>query len=193
MKRTRLSPEARKEQLLDAAKASLLDAGMQQFSMKKLAVEAGVSENLLFHYFSCRVDLLQQLLHRDFNLTIDTLNAALDEASDLREILEIYVTRNYDQRAEENVIEILLSDPEIASVVEKRRTRNSAERERILIDTISKTLGIKRRKAAMFALMASAASMAAARFAHEKNISREESIETVIGFLTPAFESQIDQ
>jgi AcrR family transcriptional regulator len=189
-KRTRLSPEARKEQLLDAARASILDTGLQQFSLKKLAVDAGVSEPLLFHYFSSRTELLQQLLDRDFNRTIDALNQELDHAKDLTDILRIYAAHNYDRQVDERIIDLLLADPEIASVVEKRREKNAEERGRILIGIISKTLGIGLKKALMIARMGSAASIAAAQYAQTTNMKRDEVIQTVIEFVTQGFESQ---
>jgi AcrR family transcriptional regulator len=127
MKRTRLSPEVRKDQLLDAAKTSILKGGLQQFSLKQLAVDAGVSEPLLFHYFSSRNELLQQLLYRDFNRTIDALNLQLDKATDLNDILRIYVCHNYDRQTDERIIDILLAEPEIASVAEERRSKNAGD------------------------------------------------------------------
>lgn len=189
-KRTRLSPEARREQILDAAKQSILKNGLQQLSLKKLAVEAGVSEPLLFHYFSSRNEMLQQLLERDFTRSINSLNNSLDGAGSLDEILRVYVTRNYDQYDEESVIDILLAETDIASAIEEQRTKNARHREKLLITTISETLGITRKKAAMIALMASASSMSAAKYASESNMGREETIQTVIEFVTAGFESQ---
>ena len=189
-KRTRLSPEARREQILDSAKNSILKDGLQQLSLKKLAIEAGVSEPLLFHYFSSRLELLQELLTRDFTRSINSLNESLDGAESLAEILRIYVTKNYDQCDEESVVDILRAESDIASAIEEQRAQNARHRQGLLITTISETLGIRRKKAAMIALMASAASMSAAKFAHESNISREEAIQTVIEFVTAGFESQ---
>ncbi len=189
-KRTRLSPEARREQILDAAKQSILKNGLQQLSLKKLAVEAGVSEPLLFHYFSSRNEMLQQLLERDFTRSINSLNESLDGAESLAEILRIYVTRNYDQCDEESVIDILLAETDIASAIEEQRDKNARHREQLLINTISEALGITRKKAALIALMASAASMSAAKFAHDSNLGRDETVQTVIEFVTAGFESQ---
>ena len=189
-KRTRLSPEARQEQILDVAKQSILRNGLQQLSLKKLAVEAQVSEPLLFHYFSSRLELLQQLLERDFSRSINSLNKSLDGAESLAEILRIYVTRNYDQCDEESVIDILLAETEIASAIEEQRTLNARHRERLLMNKIADSLGIRRKKAAMIALMASAASMSAAKFANENDVGREQAIQTVIEFITAGFESQ---
>ncbi|TNF81730.1 MAG: TetR/AcrR family transcriptional regulator [Gammaproteobacteria bacterium] len=189
-KRTRLSPEARRDQILDSAKQSILENGLQQLSLKQLAVDAGVSEPLLFHYFSSRLELLQKLLERDFTRSIESLNESLDGAESLEEILRIYITRNYDQCDEESVIEILLAETEIASAIESYRSQNARSREQLLIKTISKALGISRKKAAMIAVMASAASMSAAKFAHDRNMGREEAIKTVIEFVRAGFQSQ---
>jgi len=189
-KRTRLSPEARREQILDAAKLSIIKDGLQQLSLKKLAMEAGVSEPLLFHYFSSRNEMLQQLLERDFTRYIDSLNDSLDGAESLAEILKIYVARNYDRCDEDSVIDILLAETEIANVIEGQRNRNARHREKLLVNKISETLGINRKKAAMIALMASAASMSAAKFANERNLGREQTIQTIIEFVTAGFESQ---
>ena len=189
-KRTRLSPEARRDQILDSAKQSILKNGLQQLSLKKLAVEADVSEPLLFHYFSSRLELLQQLLERDFTRSIDSLNESLDGAESLAEILRIYVTSNYDRCDEDSVIDMLLAETDIANAIEEQRTLNARNREQILINKIAEALGIRRKKAAMIALMASAASMSAAKFAHDTNFGREEAIQTVIEFVTAGFESQ---
>ncbi|MEM9624044.1 MAG: TetR/AcrR family transcriptional regulator [Pseudomonadota bacterium] len=189
-KRTRLSPEARRDQILDAAKQSILKNGLQQLSLKKLAVEAGVSEPLLFHYFSSRLELLQQLLERDFTRSINALNNSLDGAESLDEILRIYIESNYDRCDEDSVIDLLLAETEIASAIEERRTENATHRGKLLINRISASLGISRKKSAMIALMASGASMSAAKFAHESNFGREEAIKTVIEFVTAGFESQ---
>ncbi|XOV84899.1 MAG: TetR/AcrR family transcriptional regulator [bacterium] len=189
-KRTRLSPEARREQILDAAKQSILKDGLQQLSLKKLAVEAGVSEPLLFHYFSSRLELLQELLERDFKRSIESLNRLLDGAESLAEILRIYVTNNYDRCDEGSAIDILLAETEIASAIEDYRTKNARHREWLFVNILSESLGIPRKKAAMIALMASAASQAGARFAHDSNIDRELAIQTIIEFVSAGFQSQ---
>jgi AcrR family transcriptional regulator len=193
MKRTRLSPEARREQLLDVAKQCIFRDGLQQFSLKRLAAEAEVSEPLLFHYFSSRVDLLQQLLSRDFNRSLDTLNASLDETNTLQEVISVYVKSNYIRFAEDSVIDTLLNEPEVAAVVERRRSSNAQQREKALVDIVAKELGIRRKKAAMIALMASKASMEAASFALSNKVSEEEAIKTATEFIAQGFESQRSQ
>ena len=59
-KRTRLSPEGRRNQLLDTARDLLLKKGFSGFTMDTLAFEAGVSNPLIYKYF----DTLWQWAYR---------------------------------------------------------------------------------------------------------------------------------
>ena len=188
-KRTRLSPDARRDQILDVAKNLVVTHGLQLFSIKKLAVEAKVSEPLLFHYFSSRTALLQQLLRREFTRLVTGLNASLDGADTLDAVLRVYVSMNYDQCVEESVINLLLSEPDIAESVEVDVSENREIREKMLVSTIAGNLNVSKKKAAMFALMASAASLSAARFAHKYGIDRHDSVETTINFIKAGFEA----
>ena len=65
IKRTRLSPECRRYQLLDTARDLLLKKGFSGFTMDTLAFEAGVSNPLIYKYFDTRLELLQGLWARE--------------------------------------------------------------------------------------------------------------------------------
>ncbi|MGB2261065.1 MAG: TetR/AcrR family transcriptional regulator [Luminiphilus sp.] len=184
-----MSPDARRDQILDVAKSLVVAHGLQLFSIKKLAVEAEVSEPLLFHYFSSRTALLQQLLSREFTRLITGLNVSLDGADTLDSVLRVYVSMNYDQCVEESVINLLLSEPDIAEAVEDEVSENRELREKMLISTIAGNLNVSKKKAAMLALMASSASLSAARFAHKYGIDRDDSVEATINFVKAGFEA----
>ncbi|TQF65561.1 TetR/AcrR family transcriptional regulator [Rhodococcus spelaei] len=61
VKRTRLSPEERRAQLIDLGARMLADRPLEQISVEEIADQAGVSRGLLFHYFASK---------RDFHLAI---------------------------------------------------------------------------------------------------------------------------
>ena len=190
VKRTRLSPQARRNQILDVAKQSIADDGLQKFSLKQLAAQAEVSEPLLFHYFSSRVDLLQQLLVRDYESYLDSIQSSLLDAKSLEDVCRVFVARNYDHHDEDVVMDLLLAEPDVAIAVEERQTAHHRQRRKLLVNVAARDLGIKRKKAAMLVRMASAASIAAAQFAHDNNIYRDEAIATVMEFIQHGFESQ---
>lgn len=190
MKRTRLSPEARRNQILDVAKESIASGGLQRFSLKQLAKRAGISEPLLFHYFSSRLDLLQELLIRDYDSYLESIAAALNGAESRKDVFRVYVARNYDHHDEDVVMDMLLAEPEVAEAVKQRQTAHRKQRRKLLINTLASEFEIKRKNAALLVRMASAASIAAAEFAHENDIGREEAIEAVMAFIEEGFESQ---
>ena len=59
----------------------------------------------------------------------------------------------------------------------------------MLVSTIATALDVNKKKAAMLALMASSASISAARFAHKYNIEREEAIQAAINFAQAGFDA----
>ena len=189
-KRTRLSPEARRNQILNVAKQAIANDGLQAFSLKKLVADAGISEPLLFHYFSSRIDLLQQLLIREYENYLDSIQSSLHDARTLEEVCKVFVARNYDHIDEDCVMDMLLEDPEVAPVVETQRAEHHKQRRKLLINVVAEDIDVDRKKAAMLVRMASAASMAAAKHAHENKVSRENAIQIVLDFIDQGFKSQ---
>lgn len=189
-KRTRLSPEARRNQILDVTKQAIASEGLQAFSLKGLVADAGISEPLLFHYFASRVELLQQLLIREYENYLDSIQSSLAEAKTLEEVCRVFVARNYDHVDEDYVMDLLLEEPDIAPAVAKQREEHHKQRRKLLINTVAKDVGVQHKKAAMLVRMASGASIAAAQFAHENNIDREEAIQMAMDFIDHGFRSQ---
>ena len=56
--RTRLTPAARTDQLLDTSKQMIKENGLQAFTMESLARTANVSSPLVYNYFANRQALL---------------------------------------------------------------------------------------------------------------------------------------
>jgi AcrR family transcriptional regulator len=71
----RLSLEARRDQIADAAAELVLAQGVGAVTMKAVAREAGVSEALVYRYFSSALDLLAFMARRE-----QALMAAMQEA-----------------------------------------------------------------------------------------------------------------
>ena len=188
-KRTRLTPVARRNQILDIAKQSISDNGLQAFALKQLAKRTGVSEPLLFHYFSSRLDLLQQLLLREYENYLESVHSSLEETKTLEEVCRVFVARNYDHHDEDNVMDLLLSEPEVAAVVEEQQDIHHKQRRKMLVNAVAHDIGVNRKKAAMLVRMSSAVSIAAANFAHENKVPREESIQSVMDFIAQGFQS----
>lgn len=63
-KRVRLSPDARREQLLDLGVRMLATRTLEDLSVDALAEQAGISRGLLFHYFKNKQDFHRAVVQR---------------------------------------------------------------------------------------------------------------------------------
>ena len=64
-KRTRLSPEARANQILEQTADLIQREGLAAVSMERLARDVGISKGLVYNYFPSRDALLAALLKRE--------------------------------------------------------------------------------------------------------------------------------
>jgi len=88
-KRTRLSPEVRKNLILDCAADVVAVEGVSALSMERIGKEAQISKSLVYAYFPSMTELLQTLLKREYK----RLRVLQDKAAMSAETLEQLVRR----------------------------------------------------------------------------------------------------
>ncbi len=99
-KRIRLSPEARREQLLELGVQMLTTRTLDELSVEALAEQAGISRGLLFHYFRNKQDFHRAVVQRAADDLLETTapDPSLAPIPQLMQSLEHYVdyvTTNY--------------------------------------------------------------------------------------------------
>jgi len=126
--RTRLPPEARRDQILDAAARTALRDGLTAVRLERLAKDVGVSKALAYSYFSSRDELLAALLRREQqDLRERGMRVALRARSFsamLRQTTRLYLEQSRDRGA---LIEALLADPSVDRLM---AADNRIERDR---------------------------------------------------------------
>jgi AcrR family transcriptional regulator len=126
--RTRLSPEARREQLMNAAAGIALESGLAGLSIKTVARAAGISEAQVHNCFGGRTDLLVALARREI-AAISARRGALLSRGNSRLSRIVISTLNYLHEAAEHgpLLQRLLRDPDVRSALspewEARRSR----------------------------------------------------------------------
>jgi AcrR family transcriptional regulator len=92
-KRVRLSPQARREQLLELGVQMLATRTLDELSVEELAEQAGISRGLLFHYFRNKQDFHRAVVQRaaDELLEITAPDPTLDPLRRLARSLEHYI------------------------------------------------------------------------------------------------------
>ncbi len=92
-KRVRLSPQARREQLLELGVRMLTSRTLDELSVEELAEQAGISRGLLFHYFRNKQDFHRAVVQRAADVLLETTapDTTLDPLPRLTASLEHYV------------------------------------------------------------------------------------------------------
>ncbi len=119
--RTRLAPDDRRSQLLDVAGRLVTEAGLDAFTMERLAQAADVSTSLLYNYFSSRAELLSALLHREYERRSEVLDAFVDTAETFEDLVRILVGLRFLRESEGRLVDTLLTDPDLAATVAETR------------------------------------------------------------------------
>ncbi|MGZ4459686.1 MAG: TetR/AcrR family transcriptional regulator [Nocardioidaceae bacterium] len=91
--RVRLSPDTRREQLLDLGVRLLSTRSLDELSIEMLAEEAGISRGLLYHYFGNKQDFHRAVVRRAADGLID-VTAPVEDGEPLDRLarsLEAYV------------------------------------------------------------------------------------------------------
>ena len=181
--RRRLTPEARREQLLETARLMIVEQGLQSFTMDALAKSAGVTTPLVYNYFTNRQMLLQSLLLAEYTRFQDELMAAVSASESFEEMVRAYVTSNFDHHAPGSILPILQSQPEIVSVISERLQSDGQQTARHVVQQTARRFTLTRSQAELVASMSSGASIAAAQYAANAGLNRERTIEQVISYV----------
>lgn len=187
--RRRLSPEDRRNQLLDCARDLILKQGLSTFTMDKLAHEAGVSLPLIYKYFETRLRLLQDLLIREHAAYSASIMQPLPEKVSYREVVRAYVEINFRQFAGGDVLSLLFNQADV------RRALEAEERPRhapFLIRQLAEEYDISLRLAEKIIVLASGASLSAAEHYGRYGGDREAQIAQTVTFIFGGIENLLN-
>ncbi|MET0197110.1 MAG: helix-turn-helix domain-containing protein, partial [Rhodococcus fascians] len=132
-KRTRMSPQERRAQLIELGTEMLADRPLEQVSVEDIADQAGVSRGLLFHYFSSKQDFHLAIVREASKTMLERTapDMTLDPYEILRDSIANYVDYVTDKR--QMYVSLLRGtpsgDPQMRAVFEETR---SAMAERTL-------------------------------------------------------------
>lgn len=142
-KRTRLSPQARAEQILEQAADLIQREGLAAVTMERLARDAGISKGLVYNYFPSRDALLAALLKGEQDQLRERGMAEALQAKTLESLVEgttrIYLQQTHDRGA---VILPLLEDPSVARLMEHSRREERDRTIRYFVRAVRREYGL---------------------------------------------------
>mgnify|MGYP002146978510 CR=1 FL=1 len=185
-KRTRLSPEDRREQLLDATQLYILKNGLNSLTMDSLAKLANVSKPLLYKYYDTRLELLQALLLREETRFYKKLRVALANAVNFEQVVYTVVNLDFDQEARGDVVQILQGQPDIVAVLKSVKKNRTGSLGKFLVDAVMDISSLSKEDAQRVIWMASAASKSAAEHYSLYGGDRSGIVDLAVEFITKA-------
>ena len=127
-RRIRLDNDQRRAQLLELAKRAFSDRSYDEVSIDDLAKVAGISKDLLYHYFPTKRDLYVAGLHEIADALVDAviqISEDLPPIDRIRHSVDAYL--EHISRHSRAFVALMRggigSDPEVAAVVDSVRTR----------------------------------------------------------------------
>lgn len=123
--RTRLDPELRREQIVDAAERVFHGRDPSDVTFEQVAEAAGVSRALVYNYFGDKGGLLAAVYLRNFQRLDDALVAAMNTASSAPERLRAIIRCYLDFARKNEACWTVISSAEVKShpVVQTARAR----------------------------------------------------------------------
>ena len=182
-KRIRLSPEGRRNQLLDSARDLIQNQGFSGFTMEALATEAGVSNPLVYKYFDTRLELLQELWTREYERYNRNVREQLTKAENFEDIVRLFVNLNFTELSLGEITHILGSQPELREVTKAKQKSNQRGTGLFLVNTVEEMYHLTPSQATHLVVLASGASIEAARHYARYGGSRKKMVEDTVNFI----------
>ena len=181
--RTRLSPAARTDQLLDVAKKMIMSDGLQSFRMESLARMAEVSSPLVYNYFSSRQALLRTLLEREYRESSNALFYEVLNATSFEDVIRVFIASNFEHHAPGNILPVLLSQPDIADTISEMRSEQRKRTATYLVENSAKTYKLSIEQAQLAITMSSGASVAAAEWVVMSSLEKSQAIDMALSYI----------
>src|ERR671920_1386310 len=98
------------QRIVDAMRDSVARRGAAGSTFEHVAREAGVSRGLLHYYFGSKERLLVEVVRRDSELRMESLERGLAEADSIDSIVEVLVRKLRDFVAEDDAAHALVHE-----------------------------------------------------------------------------------
>jgi len=126
----RMTPEGRREHILDAAVALILANRHSSCTLEQVAEVAHISKPLVYKYFPKREDLMKAILEREFEELRGRGLDAIPRQIPVEKVIRIAVERSLKYYFERGpIIRLLSTDPAVATLV---RADNREQRAKTL-------------------------------------------------------------
>jgi AcrR family transcriptional regulator len=179
-----MSPEARREQILDSAVAYIVERGLSTFTLENVAQQAGVSKPLVYKYFTRREDMLKAVLEREYvYLGRHKLDVLPDEVP-MEPLIRASNRNAFNYLYERGpVIRLLAGDRSVAELVHQRERNERTAVTEHFIKRLMKTYGVPKDVAFICTVMTVNAPILSSRTLKRAGIDAEQAAQVWSDFV----------
>ena len=155
-KRTRMAPHARAQAILEAARGIVLQEGLANMTMERIADAAGVSKGLIYAYFPNLTSVLREVYARESRALGRQHMAVLEQPLSFEEMASGTARINRSSaRDKQLLIKRLSADPTVVEAMDAVRSEDKQRVLEVLVNQVTANYAIPdqvARKAVMLAL-----------------------------------------
>jgi TetR/AcrR family transcriptional regulator, fatty acid biosynthesis regulator len=170
----RLSPQQRREQLLDEASRLIVECGLSACSLEEVGRQAGVSKALVYKYFATRDVLIKALVAREYEV-LRTISAWMRPESTFAQALG---QSNQDDfrylQARGAILREILADGPTGRALGRGDREERVRRTWYIAEKVAKTYGVSPRVALMGTLITANVPAVAAGVLQRHGFTAEE-------------------
>lgn len=182
--RKRLSPEARRAQIIDSAVKLIVARGLSSFSLEEVAAEAGVSKPLIYKYFTSRDELLKAVLEREYTYLRGRGLDVLPPDLPFEPLVRHAVHRSMDYLYERGpIMRLLAGDRAVAGLVQDRDRDERGVMTRYFAEAAARNFGVTATEAQIISILTVNAPILSARALKQRGISSEQAAEVWADFI----------
>lgn len=180
----RMSPDARRRQIMAAAVDLIVSAGHSSCTLEQVAAAAGISKPLIYRYFPRREDLIVAILEQEIaELHGRGLDAVAADAP-LERVVRATVERAlryYHERGP--ILRLLASDPAVADLSRSARQSSRADAARFFVRRSVEQYRVPEPVARIAVTMVINAPIHSMGYLQRRNIGIEQTIEVWTEFI----------
>ncbi len=185
-----MSPEARRQSIVDAAVELILELGHSGVTLEQVADREGISKALIYKYFPRREALLKAILDREFGALrgrgLDTIPEKIPVERIIRGTVE-QALHYYNDHGP--ILRLLSSDPDVADLAQKGNRSSRSSTTGYFVNVLGKNYGVPEDVAVIAVTMVVNAPIHSMRYLRHQNIDIERTVEVWTEFIVGGWQA----
>ena len=186
----RMSPEARRASIVDAAIAIILEAGHPGCSLEQVAAKAGISKPLIYKYFPRREELLKAILDREFRALSGRGLDSIPQDVPVEEVIRRTVGRALRYYHDHGpILRLLAADPTVAAATRSANRSSRSNTTDYFVKRLQSEYRVPREVAVVAVTMVINAPIHSMTYLRRQKVDIERTIEVWTEFIVGGWQA----